>query len=362
MEKETNLKYIVYCTLNKVNNKIYIGVHETFDPTVFDGYLGCGVINTQPHTYEKAKTVFQLAVKKYGSANFTRSVLYIFNNLEEAYEKEAEIVDAEFLKRNDVYNTCLGGMGGVWQPIKVFKYSEDGYFLESFDSFKEAAYKHSLHESSISIAVRKKIKIKGFYWSTDKLNNLDLSLYNLGINQNQKISCYDKSGKFIKVFNSIEECKNELNTSRLLILTALHSSLNKHGYYYSFVQAETYDKANKIYKENRPVYKYDKFGIYITEFTSQIEAEKIEKFSISKFIRFKTSDKNGNLWSTEKLEVFNSNKTTHQSKQVRVLTLNNKEVELLNSATQAAKKYGNAVWHTLSGRNNTHKGLKFEYL
>lgn len=28
----TNLKYIVYLTTNKVNKKIYVGVHETEDP------------------------------------------------------------------------------------------------------------------------------------------------------------------------------------------------------------------------------------------------------------------------------------------------------------------------------------------
>ena len=37
-----NKKYIVYQTTCKVNNKIYIGVHETLTDE-FDGYLGCGV-------------------------------------------------------------------------------------------------------------------------------------------------------------------------------------------------------------------------------------------------------------------------------------------------------------------------------
>lgn len=37
---ENNLKWIVYCTTCTINNKIYIGVHKTVNPEVFDGYLG----------------------------------------------------------------------------------------------------------------------------------------------------------------------------------------------------------------------------------------------------------------------------------------------------------------------------------
>ena len=35
------MKYIVYQTINKINNKIYIEVHKTENPEVFDGYLEC---------------------------------------------------------------------------------------------------------------------------------------------------------------------------------------------------------------------------------------------------------------------------------------------------------------------------------
>lgn len=37
------MKYIVYLTRNVKNNKIYIGVHKTENPDIFDGYIGCGV-------------------------------------------------------------------------------------------------------------------------------------------------------------------------------------------------------------------------------------------------------------------------------------------------------------------------------
>ena len=43
------MKYIVYCTTNIKNNKIYIGVHGTENPSIFDGYIGNGVYINKRH-------------------------------------------------------------------------------------------------------------------------------------------------------------------------------------------------------------------------------------------------------------------------------------------------------------------------
>lgn len=89
--------HIIYKTTNNVNNKIYIGYHfQDQNPHEFDGYLGSG---------EK----LLLAIKKYGSANFSRETLFVFDNEKVALEKELELVNESFIKRNDVYNITLGG-------------------------------------------------------------------------------------------------------------------------------------------------------------------------------------------------------------------------------------------------------------
>ena len=79
---ETNLKeYIVYMTINLVNNKIYIGVHKTENPNIFDGYIGCNVKINSPSTYMNPSTPFQYAVKKYGIKSFKREILFIYDNM-----------------------------------------------------------------------------------------------------------------------------------------------------------------------------------------------------------------------------------------------------------------------------------------
>ena len=108
------MKYIVYQTINKVNNKIYIGVHGTQHENIFDGYIGCGVDIYRPASYLNPKTPFQWAVKKYGPKAFTRTTLQIFDNEEDAYTLEAKLVNKEFVQRHDVYNLELGGNFIQW--------------------------------------------------------------------------------------------------------------------------------------------------------------------------------------------------------------------------------------------------------
>lgn len=120
------MKYIVYCTTCLVNGKIYIGVHKTKDPDIFDGYLGCGVeIGWQ---LKNPKTAFQRALKKYGYNNFKRATLYVFDTEKEAYEKEAEIVNYDFIKRRDNYNTSLGGIYSSTHYKTIYRYYLDGKF------------------------------------------------------------------------------------------------------------------------------------------------------------------------------------------------------------------------------------------
>jgi len=89
--------YLVYKTTCLVNGKIYIGKHET--DNLDDGYLGSGKL-------------LRRAIEKYGEQNFKREILFECSTKEEMNAKEAEIVNEDFLKRDDVYNIKLGGDGG----------------------------------------------------------------------------------------------------------------------------------------------------------------------------------------------------------------------------------------------------------
>jgi group I intron endonuclease len=89
--------YLIYKITNLINGKIYIGSHKTMD--VNDSYMGSG------------KYLIR-AQRKYGIENFTKEILFIFDDPIKMYEKEAELVNDDFLSEASTYNLKRGGFGG----------------------------------------------------------------------------------------------------------------------------------------------------------------------------------------------------------------------------------------------------------
>jgi hypothetical protein len=99
--------YYIYEIVNKINDKIYIGVHRTAN--LDDGYMGSG-------------SRISAAIKKYGIQNFEKTIIKFFENPEDMYLAESEMVTAEFLSRDNVYNLRRGGHGGFDHIIKTGKH------------------------------------------------------------------------------------------------------------------------------------------------------------------------------------------------------------------------------------------------
>jgi hypothetical protein len=95
------MHYLIYKITNKLDNKIYIGKHQTEND--LDDYFGSGLL-------------LERAIEKYGKEYFSKEIVCRLNSLEELNEMEKKIVDEEFISRDDTYNIKLGGQGG-WDHI-----------------------------------------------------------------------------------------------------------------------------------------------------------------------------------------------------------------------------------------------------
>lgn len=159
------MKYIVYLTKNIVNHKIYVGVHKTEDPDVFDGYLGNGVSIKDQSKLKHPKEPFHYAVKKYGISNFKRSTIKIFDTLKEALKLEEEIVNEEFIKRKDTYNITLGGGMPPIKQIVTYQFDLEGNFINKFESILQAAKSIDIDDSAIAFAIKHKTISGNYLWS-----------------------------------------------------------------------------------------------------------------------------------------------------------------------------------------------------
>jgi hypothetical protein len=83
------MNFIIYQITNKLNNKIYIGSHQTVN--INDKYMG-------------SSKSLKKDIKEMGKENFNKEILFVFDNKKEMLLKEEEIVNKEFVKRSDTYN------------------------------------------------------------------------------------------------------------------------------------------------------------------------------------------------------------------------------------------------------------------
>lgn len=101
------MKYTVYKTTNTLNGKIYVGFHSCPASGILrkeygalscfkDGYLGSGKL-------------MRAALKKYAPDIFGQEILGVFDSKVDAEKLEAEIVNSEFVLREDNYNIVTGG-------------------------------------------------------------------------------------------------------------------------------------------------------------------------------------------------------------------------------------------------------------
>jgi hypothetical protein len=135
--------YTIYKITNIVNGYIYIGQHTT--DNLDDGYMGSGIrlIN---------------AYKKHGKDIFKKEILYIFDNFEEMDLKESELVNEEFIKRPDVYNSVLGGTGWCSKGTAVVEHiNTPGIFTR----IPREQYDRTLHRYITSSTIQVYLKSTG---------------------------------------------------------------------------------------------------------------------------------------------------------------------------------------------------------
>ena len=166
-------KYIVYKTIGP-HNLYYIGVHCVNNGNLEDGYIGCGINKKPSKPSNRTSSKFGLAVFLTGYKNWSRQILFSFDNPLAAYQKEAELVTMKTLKDPLCLNTVVGGKSENYEAYKlsyIALFNNNGSLYKIFENKYEAAYKLGMHTAAFSKKNRLKRLISGQYrfeFFTDK--------------------------------------------------------------------------------------------------------------------------------------------------------------------------------------------------
>lgn len=129
--------WIVYKTTQISSGMVYIGVHKT-ETEEFDGYLGSG---------KRLKH----AIRKYGKGDFIRETLFKYSSPEEAFQKESELVNLDFINRPDTFNLVEGG------SVPILFGESNGFYGKKHSHKTIQTLRERRLGSSIAVDVRSKI-------------------------------------------------------------------------------------------------------------------------------------------------------------------------------------------------------------
>ena len=268
-------------------------MHTTENPDIFDGYLGRGFFLNRTHYLTNPVAPFHYALIKHGIANFQRETLYVFNNEEEAYNKESEIVTEEFIKRDDTYNVSLGGKGRPRPANPVYQFDIKGNLLRSYASVLEASKIIERDQSNIRDAINNKRTCKNSLWSLGDCINIE----DFSVNAYSNYYIYDVEGNLVEEFENSNEVTSFLNTNTGNLSRAVKAHYKISGY---FVSSKKYDKLQiTVNKKSGKLNRYTIEGEYIDSFNTVKEAKDklgLKLSSISSAIKLKRQC-NGFLWT-----------------------------------------------------------------
>lgn len=314
------MSYIIFLTVNTKRDKTFLGLHETENPEIFDGYLGDGIWINQPSTFMYPKTPLQCAVKKYGTNSFKRYTLFTTNDY--SYARDAfEML--HYFSENCWYNYFSYGTFD-----KVYQFDLEGNFMREWRSGQDACNFYGCLITKIHQACMHKIKFLNSYWSTS--TKIDVTEYSPKLGK-QLIYCYNEKGKLIGVQYNVDMDKE--------IIDSINHQTLYHGHYITNKIVDEFNpKPRREYKDQvYYVYTNNKFvGAFIGK-------EVMPIIGLHSWAKIKNAIELNNGWykdffiSLEKVTEIPEKKI---NREVDVFDKYGNFIETLSSIKELKEKYG----------------------
>lgn len=312
------MKSGIYRIVNTLNEKCYVG--QTVDLK--------RRFSNHKSSYKNSRgnhPVLHHAINKYGWSAFKYEVICRCP-IEYLNKMEIHFI-SHFNSYSAGYNANKGGHESV-VPKPIYQYDNKGFYINKWESVKDAAKYYNCSESLISGTLNnsKRITAFGFLWSRQKV--VKLKNTRIPISNPIPVDKYNVKGELIMRFDSISDAvkheKGSINIERALKEGGLAG-----GYAWVFKGAEFKEISRKKMLLNGliKVNQYTLEGVLVNTFNNPKEAsEHIGSKSIYHCLNNITKSSNGFVWRYED-QVFGAVVKTKRTKEQAIKDKKNKEEE-----------------------------------
>ena len=223
----------IYIIKNKINGKQYVGKTIDFSRRMSEHKSESFNPNRQGYNYP-----IHAAIRKYGVENFIYEVLEDNIGIELLDDREKYYINKlDTMNKLKGYNICDGGQGGAIpsRQKKVYQYSLDGIYLQSYKSTREAEGLTGIDHSQIIRCCKLKSRQAGGYqWFYEYFESYPPVRHDGNLKPVKQISM---SGEIIVTYSSIKEATQAVGLkSRTSIENVINGvQTTAAGYYWKLV-------------------------------------------------------------------------------------------------------------------------------
>jgi len=182
-----------------------------------------------------------------GDSGCGRSYLTMSKQIQTAKNNGTYQINANRIKK---YSSKKGSNGGFLNK-KTYLYSIDGWYIKGFETRKQLASAIGSDEGHLGKAIKFRKSCKGYYVSDEKVNKLNISLYNeTNSKEVEAVKICPTTGDALAIYPSLKVAANDVGGLGTQICIAIKVERKHRGYFWSYRDnyVETIDN---LYKNNK---------------------------------------------------------------------------------------------------------------
>ena len=305
--------FITTCLKSQINtlNRVLLDMHEEDAD-----YLGDGVFASQASSFMYPKTPFQEAVKKYGTSSFIKTVLYEYNDYEEAFKQFKTLLTNSFVRLSHTYN---------WNTNvnykTIYQFNKEGQLIKGWH--REIIDFYGLSYERYIQAAKCGGYLLNSYWS------LTPTIINMG-KPMQIINKYNLDGKLTETYYSVNNCAEQLKLDVNFVKNCIKNQTLIDSKYY--LSNKLYDVFNP-----KPRRQYAKIFIYVYKNGKFID--KVKGKELMRLIKEHSWKKIGQAFELNNGYYEEYQMTLQPKVLINLFTINNEYIETFYSEDEFINKY-----------------------